>query len=50
MTVGVCGRQIERDRVGISAAEVMIETSTGLSQKLNTELSQAERRRKVSSV
>ena len=38
-------RYLERDRVGISAAEVtvMIETATGLSQKLNSELSCAER-------
>ena len=27
------------DRAGISAAEVMIETATGLSQKLNAEIS-----------
>ena len=35
-----------RDRVGINAAEVIIENTTGLSQKLNTELSLAEREAK----
>ena len=48
--MGVCGWQIERNRVAISAAGVMIKTSTGLSQKLNTEVSWAERSTKMSSV
>ena len=38
------------DRAGISEAEVMIETATGLSQKLNTELSVLREKQKVSSV
>ena len=38
------------DRAGISKAEVRIETATGLSQKLNTELSELREKQKVSSV
>ena len=38
------------DRAGIREAEVMIETATGLSQKLNTELSVPREKQKVSSV
>ena len=38
------------DRAGIREAEVMIETATGLSQKLNTELSVLREKQKVSSV
>ena len=38
------------DRAGISEAKVMIETATGLSQKLNTELSELREKQKVSSV
>ena len=34
------------DRAGISEAEVMIETATGLSQKLNTELSELREKQK----
>lgn len=37
-----------RDRAGISAAEVLIETASGLSQKLNAEMSEIrEKKRKV---
>lgn len=34
------------DRAGISEGEVMIETATGLSQKLNTELSELREKQK----
>ena len=34
------------DRAGVSAAELMIETATGLSQKLNAELSELRERQK----
>ena len=34
------------DRSGVSAAELMIETATGLSQRLNAELSELRERQK----
>lgn len=34
------------DRAGVSAAELMIETATGLSQKLNAKLSELRERQK----
>ena len=35
------------DRAGVSAAELMIETATGLSQKRNAELSELRERQKA---